>query len=241
MQRYTFQLSVGNRISDMMDASKENKQVNGEKDTPVKKPQVNGISDHSDIKKDHVRNIAERIEQNIKELDKQSLADRKPLYTADEEKKLLDRYTNFPKEKKDVYYRFFKSADTYNLGFLTIYQFAEAVRKRGFIGKDSEIATMFVDLDSNMDCEVTLEEYMDEMSKKDAKARTEAEMLEIFRKFDRNKDGFITREELQTTLEECKMRQLEIDMDEIMKKADRDGDGKLSYDDFMKACRFKPK
>ncbi|XP_062599685.1 uncharacterized protein LOC134261251 [Saccostrea cucullata] len=241
MQRYTFQLSVGNRISDMMDASKENKQVNGEKDTPVKKPQVNGISDPSDIKKDHVRNIAERIEQNIKELDKQSLADRKPLYSAEEEKKLLDRYINFPKEKKDVYYRFFKSADTYNLGFLTIYQFAEAVRKRGFNGKDSEIATMFVDLDSNMDCEVTLEEYMDEMSKKDAKARTEAEMLEIFRKFDRNKDGFITREELQTTLEECRMRQLEIDMDEIMKKADRDGDGKLSYDDFMKACRFKPK
>lgn len=69
----------------------------------------------------------------------------------------------------------------------------------------------------------------------------EAEMLEIFRRFDRNKDGFITREELQTSLEECRMRQLEIDMDEIMKKADRDGDGKLSYDDFIKGCRFKSK
>lgn len=66
-------------------------------------------------------------------------------------------------------------------------------------------------------------------------------MLEIFRRFDRNKDGFITREELQTSLEECRMRQLEIDMDEIMKKADRDGDGKLSYDDFIKGCRFKSK
>lgn len=68
----------------------------------------------------------------------------------------------------------------------------------------------------------------------------DAEMRDIFKKFDRNKDGFITREELQTTLEECKMRQLEIDMDDIMKKADRDGDGKLSFDDFIKACRFKP-
>jgi calmodulin len=66
-------------------------------------------------------------------------------------------------------------------------------------------------------------------------------MLEIFRRFDRNKDGFITREELQASLEEVKMRQLEIDMDEIMKKADRDGDGKLSYDDFIKGCRFKSK
>lgn len=67
----------------------------------------------------------------------------------------------------------------------------------------------------------------------------EAEMLDIFRKFDRNKDGYVTREELQTTLEECKMRLLEIDMDDVMKKADRDGDGKLSFDDFIKSCRFK--
>lgn len=64
-------------------------------------------------------------------------------------------------------------------------------------------------------------------------------MLDIFRKFDRNKDGYVTREELQTTLEECKMRLLEIDMDDVMKKADRDGDGKLSFDDFIKSCRFK--
>lgn len=138
MQRYTFQLSVGNRISDMMESPKDNKQVNGEKDTPVKETQVNG--DLAEIKRDHVRSIAERIEQNIKELDKESLADRDPLYTAEEEKKLLDRYTNFSKDKKETYYRFFKNADTYNLGFLTIYQFAEAVRKRGFSGQDSEIA-----------------------------------------------------------------------------------------------------
>lgn len=147
MQRYTFQLSVGNRISDTMDEQKENNkpQVNGEKDTPVKRALVNGSSssDNSAVFRDSkVRSIAERIEQNIKELDKQSLADRKPLYTAEEEKKLLDRYTSFPKEKKEVHYKFFKKADIYNLGFLTIYQFAQAVRKQGFSGKDSEIAVM---------------------------------------------------------------------------------------------------
>lgn len=110
MQRYTFQLSVGNRISDTMDEQKENNkpQVNGEKDTPVKRALVNvsspssSSSDNSAVFRDSkVRSIAERIEQNIKELDKQSLADRKPLYTAEEEKKLLDRYTSFPKEKKE--------------------------------------------------------------------------------------------------------------------------------------------
>lgn len=132
----------------MMDEQKENNkpQVNGEKDTPVKQALVNGSSPSSEssvfFRDSKVRSIAERIEQNIKELDKQSLADRKPLYTAEEEKKLLERYTSFPKEKKEVHYKFFKKADTYNLGFLTIYQFAQAVRKQGFLGKDSEIAVM---------------------------------------------------------------------------------------------------
>lgn len=126
----------------MMDAQKENKpQVNGEKHSPANKTRVNGHSDNdSSLHRGNVRSIAERIEQNIKDLDKESLADRVPLYTPEEEKKLLDRYTQFPKDKKEVHYKFFKNADTYNLGFLTIYQFAEAVRKRGFGGNDSEIA-----------------------------------------------------------------------------------------------------
>lgn len=170
------------------------------------------------------------------------------MYTAKKEEK-PDRnasLTNFKDTKEenkqlqeDVIYKFFKKADTQNLGFLTISQFAAAVRKQGFSGKDSEITTMFLDLDANRDCEVTLEEYMDEMGKRDFRFLTEADWLDIFRKFDRNKDGYVTREELQMTLEERNMRQLEIDMDEVMKKADKDGDGKLSFDDFIKSCGLK--
>lgn len=64
-------------------------------------------------------------------------------------------------------------------------------------------------------------------------------MLDIFRKFDRNKDGYVMWEELQMIFEECKMRFFEIDMDDVMKKVDRDGDGKLFFDDFIKFCCFK--
>lgn len=73
------------------------------------------------------------------------------MYTAKKEEK-PDRnasLTNFKdtKEenkqlKEDVIYKFFKKADTQNLGFLTISQFAAAVRKQGFSGKDSEITVI---------------------------------------------------------------------------------------------------
>lgn len=73
------------------------------------------------------------------------------MYTAKKEEK-PDRnasLTNFKDTKEenkqlqeDVIYKFFKKADTQNLGFLTISQFAAAVRKQGFSGKDSEITVM---------------------------------------------------------------------------------------------------
>lgn len=73
------------------------------------------------------------------------------MYTAKKEEK-PDRnasLTNFKDTKEenkqlqeDVIYKFFKKADTQNLGFLTISQFAAAVRKQGFSGKDSEITVI---------------------------------------------------------------------------------------------------
>lgn len=73
------------------------------------------------------------------------------MYTAKKEEK-ADRtasLTNFKDTKEenkqlqeDVIYKFFKKADTQNLGFLTLSQFAAAVRKQGFSGKDSEIAVI---------------------------------------------------------------------------------------------------
>lgn len=67
----------------------------------------------------------------------------------------------------------------------------------------------------------------------------EVDWLDIFRKFDRNNDGYVMCEELQMIFEECNMRQFEIDMDEVMKKVDKDGDGKLLFDDFIKLCGLK--
>lgn len=73
------------------------------------------------------------------------------MYTAKKEEK-PDRnasLTNFKDTKEenkqlqeDVIYKFFKKADTQNLGFFTLSQFAAAVRKQGFSGKDSEITVM---------------------------------------------------------------------------------------------------
>ena len=79
-------------------------------------------------------------------------------------------------------------------------------------------------------------------------------MLEIFRTFDHDKDGFISRQELQETVERFRKAErnktrdknsvglgLEIDLDAVMKRSDKDGDGKISFEDFMKSCVYRDK
>ena len=124
MQRYTFQLSVGNRISERMDAADDKHGGNdAEQTTP----------------KDTVKNIAEMFDKHRNDTEK-DLKGREPIYTLEEEEKLIEKYKSKLKGKLDAYVKFFKNADTENLGFLTIHQFAAAVRKRGFDGRDSQIA-----------------------------------------------------------------------------------------------------
>ncbi|KAK3108993.1 hypothetical protein FSP39_020410 [Pinctada imbricata] len=117
MQRYTFQLSVGNKIKVKMDSS--------------------DVKDEVPVQRDMVKNIAENFEKQRKLQNTDT--DRKPLYTTEEEAKLLEKYKSMSNGKLDIYLKFFKQADKDNLGFLTVHQFAEAVRKRGFKGKDWEI------------------------------------------------------------------------------------------------------
>lgn len=61
----------------------------------------------------------------------------------------------------------------------------------------------------------------------------------MFRKFDANKDGYITKDELEKTLDGSKIRWTDFLLKDIIKKTDFDGDGKISWDEFRKSCQYK--
>ena len=51
--------------------------------------------------------------------------------------------------------------------------------------------------------------------------------------FDKDKDGFVTRQELKTIMRSLGQNPSEDDIEEMMVTADANQDGKISYDEFM--------
>ncbi len=57
-------------------------------------------------------------------------------------------------------------------------------------------------------------------------------MKQMFSQIDKNQDGFITMEELQSTLSKCKSK---VEIEEIMKTLDMSSTGKINYSEFLAA------
>lgn len=220
MQRYTCQISIGGGDINNDDGDMEN--VVKPSQVKLKEKEKNKTG----MEKPDTKEQTMKKNENITKID--SLSE-------EEIDEIMDRYDNVAPELKKRYLKFFKSADKGNRGYLTIRRMVPAMRKLGFTGSTYEICKIFVDLDANLDRKVTLEEYMSQMSRKSARQFSEDDLKEAFDKFDRNKDGYITREEFSYALNELNIKRLESHIDEMMESSDKDRDGKLSFDDFVKS------
>lgn len=141
---------VFDETGDLITAEEADRIANFEKDTEEE-------TENKDNEKEDVITCTEedsglsgRIAKSAKDTNEENEKEG-DMYTAKKEEK-PDRnasLTNFKDTKEEnkqlqehVIYKFFKKADTQNLGFLTLSQFAAAVRKQGFSGKDSEITVI---------------------------------------------------------------------------------------------------
>ncbi|XP_076093943.1 uncharacterized protein LOC143064756 [Mytilus galloprovincialis] len=256
MQRFTFQLSIGgSRImttKDVGDNPKGLKKADqatkseviklDEETTPKADTNTEGskktIEGKKPAKNMEEKQPAKNMEQKSDEKPKGITKEPKGI-TKEVEEQLMKSYKNVSDEYKKLLIKFFKAADTEKVGYLTIQKFVPAVRKLGYSGTDRHCAQMFVDVNTNFDAKVTIYEFMSEMTKRDPRTISDAELLEMFRKFDANKDGYITKDELEKTLDGSKIRWTDFLLKDIIKKTDFDGDGKISWDEFRKSCQYK--
>ncbi|NWX46450.1 TNNC1 protein, partial [Scopus umbretta] len=66
--------------------------------------------------------------------------------------------------------------------------------------------------------------------KDDSKGKTEEELSDLFRMFDKNADGYIDLEELKIMLQATGETITEDDIEELMKDGDKNNDGRIDYD-----------
>ena len=65
------------------------------------------------------------------------------------------------------------------------------------------------------------------------------ELLEAFKVFDTNNDGFISPEELRHVMANLGENLKDDEIDEMIKEADKNGDGKVDYDEFVTMMNSK--
>lgn len=94
---------------------------------------------------------------------------------------------------------------------------------------------MVKDADSDGDGTISFEEFICMMSEQpDDDAEIDQELLKnMFRKFDKDRSGLISREELRAAVKELNSKICEDELEEIINDANFDSNGQLNFDNFV--------
>ena len=85
---------------------------------------------------------------------------------------------------------------------------------------------------------INFDEFLTMMGRK-ISANFEEEMKMAFTMFDKDKNGYIERDELKQMMSKLGEKLTDGEVDEMMKEADPDNDGRVNYNEFL--AMMKPK
>ncbi|KAG5070255.1 hypothetical protein JHK85_002632 [Glycine max] len=129
----------------------------------------------------------------------------------------------------------FKSMDTDNSGTITFEELKAGLPKLGTKVSESEVRQLMeaADVDGNGTIDyiefITATMHMNRMERED-------HLYKAFEYFDKDRSGYITMEELESTLKKYNMGD-EKTIKEIIVEVDTDNDGRINYDEFVAMMR----
>ncbi|KAG6546512.1 hypothetical protein Mapa_012061 [Marchantia paleacea] len=148
--------------------------------------------------------------------------------------------------------RVFQKFDENNDGLICAQDLHRFMSRLGFQMSQDEAVSMLESVDSNGDGRVDFQEFLslyrslcdEDAATSDAEKHTEDEdetLLEAFRVFDKNADGYITAEELQTVLLDLGLpegRSLK-NCERMIQSVDVDGNGEIDIREFKEMMSSK--
>ncbi|KAH9754008.1 calmodulin [Citrus sinensis] len=103
----------------------------------------------------------------------------------------------------------------------------------GYISPN-ELRLMIDEVDANGNGTIEFEEFLDLMAKKMRETKAQEEMKEAFKVFDKNRDGFISPNELRHVMLNLGEKVTDEELEQMVKDADLDGDGQINYEEFSR-------
>ncbi|CAF1131181.1 unnamed protein product [Didymodactylos carnosus] len=115
-------------------------------------------------------------------------------------------------------------------GAISSKEFKQALWALGIRASEQEIQQMFKAIDADENGEIEFEEFVEIVADSYFRKFTRAEILEAFRRFDHDHDGFISANELQNILSRLGRNLSSDEIRRMIAKVDRDDNGKISID-----------
>lgn len=138
--------------------------------------------------------------------------------------------TDHLKHLRDIFARFDMDSD----GSLTHLELAALLRSLGIKPTGDQMHSMLANMDTNGNGSVEFDELIDailpEMTPESLV--DQEQLMEVFRSFDRDGNGFITAAELAQSMAKMGHPLTFQELSEMFKEADSDGDGVISFTEF---------
>lgn len=134
------------------------------------------------------------------------------------------------KQLKKIFGRFDMDSD----GSLTHLELAALLRSLGLKPTGDQIHTLFCDMDSNENGSVEFEELVNSIAPVITQQSLidQDQLMEVFRSFDRDGNGYITAPELARSMAKIGHPLNFKELIDMLKEADTDGDGRISFEEF---------
>lgn len=135
-------------------------------------------------------------------------------------------------------WRLFDKNDT---GNITVAEFKEILNSFGIVATDFEMNKRLSEVDMRHNGVINFDEFMKVVASdttETTQSPAAAEMLQMFRIFDPDRKGYVTKEELDEVLKKLGLNFTQKQLDLMMEYADSTGDGKINYKDFLKVNKF---
>ncbi|XP_077988101.1 neo-calmodulin-like [Glandiceps talaboti] len=108
------------------------------------------------------------------------------------------------------------------------------IRSLGLNPTGAELDAMIAEIDLNANGTIEFNEFCNLMAKTLLDhPNADEEMMEAFRRFDRNNDGYVDAKEIEFVMQKIGDKMTKEEAQEMVNEADVDGDGRINYEEFV--------
>lgn len=143
-------------------------------------------------------------------------------------------FLNSDKAKVDQIREAFNVFDKDNDGFITLKELGTVMRSLGQNPTETELHDIIKQYDRDESGTIDFIEFFDLMYKKMKETEMEQEILEIFEALDRDGNGVLSGQEIQSVMDLVGVHLTNDQVAELIKQADLDEDGCLNFSEFFR-------